>query len=101
MYLSLPLPESRIRHVPLILVHIDGCAPPMQYSVEVHNSATIHDLLLALAKLAQLNVADGGARGAGAGPAGAAQEGGVRAQDVLCLAKVCAGGVCVQDTCCA
>lgn len=38
MYLSLPLPESRVRCLTVILVHADGSRPPTEYGVEVPHS---------------------------------------------------------------
>lgn len=35
MYLSLPLPESRVKQVAPILVWMDGSSPPVEYGVEV------------------------------------------------------------------
>jgi hypothetical protein len=38
MYLSLPLPESRVRQLTAILLHADGAAPPCEYGLEVSQS---------------------------------------------------------------
>jgi hypothetical protein len=35
MYLSLPLPESKVRQLTAILLHADGAAPPREYGLEV------------------------------------------------------------------
>jgi hypothetical protein len=35
MYLSLPLPESKVRQLTAILLHADGTAPPREYGLEV------------------------------------------------------------------
>jgi hypothetical protein len=35
MYLSLPLPESKVRQLTVILLHADGAAPPREYGLEV------------------------------------------------------------------
>jgi hypothetical protein len=35
MYLSLPLPESRVRQMLVILLRMDGKAPPIEYGIEV------------------------------------------------------------------
>eukprot|EP00879_Flechtneria_rotunda_P018400 GHRR01019301.1.p1 GENE.GHRR01019301.1~~GHRR01019301.1.p1 ORF type:complete len:366 (+),score=128.13 GHRR01019301.1:849-1946(+) len=35
MYLSLPLPESRVRQLTAILLHADGAAPPREYGLQV------------------------------------------------------------------
>jgi ubiquitin C-terminal hydrolase len=38
MYLSLPLPESRVKQLTAILLHADGAAPPKEYGLEVSQS---------------------------------------------------------------
>jgi hypothetical protein len=38
MYLSLPLPESRVRSLCVILLHADGASPPREYGLEVPQS---------------------------------------------------------------
>ncbi|KAF8056355.1 UBP11 [Scenedesmus sp. PABB004] len=54
MYLSLPLPESRVRHVEAILMHADGVAPPREFGLEVPHSGTLRELYAALARAAGL-----------------------------------------------
>ena len=51
MYLSLPLPESRVRSCNVIIVRVDGSRKPMKYNVEVPSVGTIKDLLYALAQV--------------------------------------------------
>jgi hypothetical protein len=38
MYLSLPLPESKVKQLTAILLHADGSAPPREYGLEVPQS---------------------------------------------------------------
>lgn len=38
MYLSLPLPESRVKQLTAILLHADGAAAPREYGLEVPQS---------------------------------------------------------------
>jgi hypothetical protein len=38
MYLSLPLPESKVKQLTAILLHADGAAPPKEYGLEVSQS---------------------------------------------------------------
>jgi hypothetical protein len=38
MYLSLPLPESKVKQLCAILLHADGAAPPREYGLEVPQS---------------------------------------------------------------
>ncbi len=52
MYLSLPLPESRVRHLSVTLVTVDGSARPMDYSMDLPTSGTFKDLCAALAQVA-------------------------------------------------
>lgn len=54
MYLSLPLPESRVKALTAILLHADGAAPPREYGLEVPQSGTLKDLYVALARVAGL-----------------------------------------------
>ncbi len=51
MYLSLPLPESRVRTCSVLLIHVDGSKLPTKYSVDVPSVGTVKDLLYALAKV--------------------------------------------------
>ena len=51
MYLSLPLPESRVRSSRITVIHVDGSRKPIKYSVEVPSVGTVKDLLYALAKV--------------------------------------------------
>ena len=51
MYLSLPLPESRVRAFTITLIHVDGSCVPTKYSVEIPSIGTVRDLLYALAKV--------------------------------------------------
>ncbi|KAF8072770.1 UBP11 [Scenedesmus sp. PABB004] len=54
MYLSLPLPESRVRQVEAILLHADGAAPPREFGLEVPHSGTLRELYAALVRAAGL-----------------------------------------------
>ncbi len=51
MYLSLPLPESRMRSCSVIMIYIDGSQFPTKYCVEVPSVGTVKDLLYALAEV--------------------------------------------------
>lgn len=68
MYLSLPLPESRVRTFTFTLVHMDGSHMPVTYSVEMSHTGTIKDLCVGAAKVAGIQAA--------------------RPEEVLCVAKV-------------
>ncbi|WIA28861.1 hypothetical protein OEZ86_011387 [Tetradesmus obliquus] len=57
MYLSLPLPESKVRQLTAILLHADGAAPPREYGLEVPQTGSVKDLYLALARVAGLPLA--------------------------------------------
>jgi hypothetical protein len=41
MYLSLPLPESKVKQLCAILLHADGAAPPREYGLEVSQSGVV------------------------------------------------------------
>jgi hypothetical protein len=55
MYLSLPLPESRVRHLSVTLVTVDGSSRPVEYALDMPTSGTFKDLCAALAQLAGIS----------------------------------------------
>ncbi|GAX80199.1 hypothetical protein CEUSTIGMA_g7637.t1 [Chlamydomonas eustigma] len=57
MYLSLPLPESRVRSCTITLIHVDGSTSPTKYTVEVPSIGSVKDMLHALARVSGLDVA--------------------------------------------
>ena len=42
MYLSLPLPESRVRQMLVILLRMDGTGAPVEYGIEVPQTGKGH-----------------------------------------------------------
>lgn len=57
MYLSLPLPESKVKACRILLIALDGSRPPTRYCVDVPSISSIRDLLNSLASLADIQVA--------------------------------------------
>ena len=76
MYLTVPLPESRVRRVLAILVSMDGARPPVEYGLEVPHAGCLRDLYAALARAARLGGSPGSGGGASGGGGGGAAAGG-------------------------
>jgi hypothetical protein len=51
MYMSLPLPESRVRSCSITMIHVDGSKMPTRYTVEVPSTGSVKDILYALAQV--------------------------------------------------